>query len=329
MLKLVVAAVALLAVPAIAAPAYSVTGSYKGADGGWDLLSVDSTHHRLFVARGESVMSVDLATGKVADKLLPAERTHAALAIPGTSDVIATNGSANTAVIFDGLSGAVRATIPTGKRPDGAAWDPATRTLWVMNPGDGSISVIEPRSAKVVATVPVGGSLEFGAADGRGKLYVTVEDKNEVAVIDTRKRSVIGHQALPGCDGPTGIVYIPPVRETISACANGVADILSAGGRPVASIAIGQHPDGAVYDARRKTVLIPSGSEGVLYVLDASGAPRVVQKVPSARSARTIALDAVTGRAYLPAADLLPAVGSQRPQPKPGTFRILVISPSS
>ena len=329
MLKLLAAAAVLLAVPAIAAPGYSVTGSYGGSDGGWDLLSVDSPHHRLFVARGDSVMSVDLATGKVVDRLLPAERAHAALAIPGSSEVIATNGSTGTAVIFDGMTGAVRATIPTGKRPDGAAWDPATRTVWVMNPGDGSISVIDPRSAKVVATVPVGGSLEFGAADGKGKLYVTVEDKNEVAVIDTHKHSVIAREALAGCDGPTGIVYLPAVRETMSACANGVADILSANGRPVASILIGQHPDGAAYDARRNTVLIPSGSEGALYVINVSGAPRVIQKVPTARSARTIALDPVTGRAYLPAADLLPAAGSQRPQPRPGTFRILVVSPSS
>lgn len=329
MLTLIAAAAAALAVPATAAPNYAVTGQYGGADGGWDLLSVDSSQHRLFAARGDSIMAVDLATGKVVDRLLPAERAHAALAIPGTSEVLATNGSANTAVIFDGLTGTVRATIPTGKRPDGASWDPATRTIWVMNPGDGTISVIEPRSAKVVATVPVGGSLEFGAAEGKGKLYVTVEDKNEVAVIDTRKRAVVAREALSGCDGPTGIVYVPATRETVSACANGVADVLAPNGRLVASVAIGQHPDGAVFDAHRNTVLIPSGSEGILYVLDASAKPHVVQKVPTARSARTIALDPSTGRAYLPAADLLPAVGSQRPQPRPGTFRILVVSPSS
>ncbi len=329
MLTLAAAAAAALAAPTAAMPGYSVSGQYAGADGGWDLLSVDSSNHRLFVARGDSIMTVDLATGKVVDKLLPAERAHAALAIPGSSEVLSTNGSADTAVIFDGRTGAVRATIPTGKRPDGASWDPATRTVWVMNPGDGSISVIDPRSAKVVATVQVGGSLEFGATDGKGKLYVTVEDRNQVAVIDTRKRAVVAREALGGCDGPTGIVYVPATRDTVSACANGVADVLAANGKLVASVAIGQHPDGAAFDAHRNTVLIPSGSEGVLYVLDASAKPHVVQKVPTARSARTITLDPATGRAYLPAADLLPAVGSQRPQPRPGTFRILVVSPSS
>jgi YVTN family beta-propeller protein len=329
MLKLLLAAAAFVAVPASATPSYSVTGSYKGGDGGWDLLSVDAAHHKLFVARGDAVLAVDLASGTVTDKLVPAQRAHAALAIPGTSDVLSTNGSADNAVIFDETTGKVRATIPTGKRPDGAAWDPATKTIWVMTPGDGSISVVDPVSAKVVATVPVGGSLEFGAADGKGRLYVTVEDKNQVAVIDTRKRTVLRREALGGCDGPTGIVYVPSARETISACANGVADVLTADGRLAATVPIGQHPDGAAYDQRRNAVLIPSGSEGMLYVIDPSGTPRVVQKVPTAKSARTIALDPSTGRAYLPAADLLPPVGNQRPQPRPGSFRILVVAPSS
>lgn len=328
MLTLIAAAAALLSVPANAPPSYSVVGQYQGPDGGWDLLSVDSSHHRLFVGRGDSVMAVDLSDGKVTGKLLPAERAHAALSVPGTSEIIVTNGSANTAVLADGRTGKVRATIATGTRPDGVAWDPSTKTLWVMNPGDGSMTVVDPASASVVATVRVGGSLEFGASDGKGKLYVTVEDKNEVAVIDTHKRAVIRRESLGGCDGPTGIVYIPHERETISACANGVADVLSSDGHLVASVPIGLHPDGAVFDPRRNIVLIPSGTEGMLFVLSAAGTPHVIQRLPTARSARTVALDPSTGRAYLPAADLLPPAGIQRPKPKPGTFRILVVAPS-
>lgn len=329
MLKTLAGLAALVTVPAVAAPSYSIVDQYSsGADGGWDLLSVDPVNHRLFIARSDAVMAVDLSTGEVVDKLLPANRAHAAFVIPGTSEVIATNGNADTAVIFDGASGQVRATIGTGKRPDGVAWDPATRTLWIMNRGDGTISVVDPVAARVVATVPVGGSLEFGAADGRGRLYVTLEDKKQVAVIDTLKRAVIARQTLPGCDGPTGIVYLPDERETVSACANGIADVLTSDGRPVASVPIGPHPDGAVYDSRRGVILIPSGKEGVLYVLSASGTPRVIQRLATVRSARTIALDPTTGRAYLPGAEMLPAVTGQRQQMKPGTFRILVVGPS-
>jgi DNA-binding beta-propeller fold protein YncE len=313
----------------MAAPSYSVAGQIKAADGGWDLLSVDPAGQRLYLAHGDAVTAVDLASGKVTDKLAPADHAHAALAIPGTHEILVTNGNANNAEIIDGRTGQVRATIPTGKKPDAAAYDQATRTLWVMTPGDGAITTIDPASARVVATVPVGGSLELGAPDGHGKLYVNVEDKNDVAVIDTRARKLIRREPLPGCDGPTGIAYDPATKETLSACANGVAVVLSATGKPIASLTIGKRPDGAAFDERRHIALVPSGAEGTLSIIRLSPTPRVVTAIPTAKSARTIALDPSTGRAYLPAADFQPPVGNERPKAVPGTFRILVVAPSN
>jgi len=319
----------LIASPAVAAspPTYHIINQIKGPDGGWDLLSVDPQAQRLYLAHGDTVTAVDLPTGNVAARLTPASRAHAALAIPGTPEFLLTNGGIDTAEIIDGNNGAPRATIPTGKKPDAATWDPATRTLWVMTPGDGAITVIDPVSAKVIATVSVGGSLELGAADGRGKLYVNVEDRNDVAVIDTRTRNLLRREPLPGCDGPTGIAYDPATRQTVSACANGVAVVLSASGNPVASLPIGKRPDGAAFDERRHVALIPSGAEGTLSVIELSPKPRVIETVVTAKSARTIALDPSTGRAYLPAADLLPAVGNERPKAIPGSFRIIVVAP--
>lgn len=326
--KLLMPLLLLTVAAAPGAPDYRVAGEIRGPDGGWDLLSVDPTLHRLYLARRDRVSAVDLSTGTLTDKLAPADGGHAALAIPGTSDLLVTNGNANTATIIDGRSGELRATIPTGKKPDAAAYDPATRTIWVMTPGDGAITVIDPVERKAVATVPVGGSLELGAADGKGRLYVNVEDKNEVAVIDTRARKVIAHEPLPGCDGPTGIVYDAATRETLSACANGVAVALSATGKPVATLTIGKRPDGAAIDAKRHVALVPSGGDGTLSVVAFAPRPRVIQTVATAKSARTIALDPTTGRAYLPATDLEPAVGNERPKAVPGTFRILVVAPS-
>lgn len=314
---------------AAAVPSYSVVGTYKAADGGWDILSVDPVAHRLYVGRRDSVTAVDLKSGAVTDKLAPADGGHTALAIPGTSEVLVTNGNANNATIIDGRTGQLRATIATGKKPDAATWDPATRTVWVMTPGDGNITVVDPAMAKAISMVPVGGSLEFGASDGRGRLYVNVEDKNEVAVIDTRARKLIRREPLPGCDGPTGIIYDAATKETLSACANGVAVVLSATGKPVASLTIGKRPDGAALDERRHVAFVPSGADGTLSIIELSPKPRVVTTVTTAKSARTIALDPSTGRAYLPATDLQPAVGNERPKAVPGTFRIIVVAPSS
>ena len=330
MIKRAIITALLLASPAVAAsPTYSVVGTYKGADGGWDILSVDPVAHRLYVGRREAVTAVDLNSGAVTDKLAPAEGGHSALAIPGTGDALVTNGTANNVTIVDGRTGQLRATIPTGKKPDAATYDPATRTVWVMTPGDGGITVVDPASAKAVATVAVGGSLEFGATDGHGKLYVNAEDKNDVAVIDMRRLELLRREPLPGCDGPTGIVYDPATRETVSACANGIAVVLSDTGKPIASLPIGKRPDGAVIDAKRHVVLVPSGADGTLSVIQLSPKPQVIGTVQTAKSARTIALDPSTGRAYLPAVDLQPPVGNERPKAVPGTFRILVVAPSS
>ena len=316
---------AVLAQPALAA--YHVVAQLPAGDGGWDLASVDPADHRLYVARTDGVTAIDLATGKATERLVAGERVHAALAIPGTHDVISTNGTSNTALLFDGRTGRIRATIPTGTKPDAAVYDPATRTVWIMDPGSGEVTVVDPATAAVVATVPVGGSLELGTADGRGRIYVNVEDRNEVVVLDTRTHKLVSRFPLEGCDGPTGIALDPATGEIVSACSNGVAVVSTTTGRQVARLAIGKGADGAAYDEVRHAVLIPAGRDGNVTIIRPGRNPTVVEQIPSAVSARTIAVDASTGRAYLPSATLAPAVGNERPKPVPGTFKVLVVAP--
>lgn len=271
-------------------------------------------------------MAVDLKSGRITPDLVPSQHGHDAMAIPGTTRVISTNGDANTAVVFEGATGRVVATLPVGKKPDAIAYDPATRTAWVMNANSGDASVVDVATSKVVATVDIGGSLELGVADGAGRLYVNVEDKNEVAVLDTRARRVLTRFPLKGCDGPTGIAYAPDARLIVSACANGVAVVSAPDGRAVASLTIGARPDGAAYDVKRRVVLIPSGGDGTLAVIRLTPTPTVVARIPTAKGARTIALDPTTGRVYLPSARFAPPVGTARPAALPGSFEVLVVS---
>src|SRR5437868_3634785 len=272
-------------------PHYRLVAQLPAGDGGWDLLSVDPVGQRLYVAHGDGVTAIDIRSGKATDTIVSGQRVHAALAIPGTHNVISTNGETNNALLFDGRTGHIRATIPTGTKPDAAAYDPATRTVWIMNPGSGDATVVDPATAKVLATVPIGGSLEFAAADGRGRLYVNVEDKNEVAVLDTKVRKVVSRFALEGCDGPTGIAYDPASREIVSACGNGLAIVSSPAGRQIAKLTIGKGADGAAYDPRRRVVLIPAGRDGNLTVMRLQPTPALIEQLRTAVSARTIALD--------------------------------------
>ena len=321
--------IAVLAAAAAAPqPNYRVVAQLAAGDGGWDIASVDSEAGRLYVGRSDGVTAVDLATGKATDRIVPGDGVHAAFAIPGTHDVLSTNGKSNNALLFDGRTGKVRATIPTGTKPDAVAFDPVTRTIWIMNPGSGDATVVDPLSAKVLATVPIGGSLEFGVADGRGRMYVNVEDRNDVAILDTKSRKLVSRFPLAGCDGPTGIAYDPASREILSACGGNARAIVSApDGRQVAQLGIGKGADGAAFDARRGIALVPAGRDGNITLIRLGAAPKVISQIKTAVSARTIALDPSTGRAYLPSATLAPAPAGERPKAVPGTFRVLVVAP--
>ena len=324
---------ALAASLAVGAPAvtsgYAVTDRIAGPDGGWDLAAVDAATHRLYIARSTFVQVVDLVSGQVTPSLVPLVRGHGVLPIPGTNRVIASSGGAGTAVLFEGDTGKVIATIAVGKNPDAIAYDPASKTVWVMNPGSQDASVIDPSTGVVVATVAIGGSLELGVADGKGRLYINVEDKNEVVVLDTRARKVLAHYPLKGCDGPTGIAYSMKARLVLSACGNGVAKVTAPDGHDVATLKIGPRPDGAVFDETRQVALVPTGGDGQLSVIRLSPKPEVIQTAPTAVGARTIALDPSTGVAYLPSASYGPAPAKGRPLALPGSFAVLVVKPGA
>jgi YVTN family beta-propeller protein len=326
-MKRILALVALSLCGAAPVPKLGIVERIAGPDGGWDLLSIDSDRHRLLVARSDGVMAVDLTTGAVTPRFVPGARLHAVLAVPGSGIGLATSGQANAAILFDTGSGAVRATVPTGANPDAAIYDPATRDVWVMNAKDGTASVIDPRAAKVVATVTIGGGLELPALDGRGHLFVNVEDRNELAEVDLKTRQVVRRIALTGCDGPTGLAYLPS-GFLLSACANKVATLVRAAtGRLEGTLAIGARPDGAFYDPVRRRAYVPAGGDGNLTVIDARGPrPRVVATVPTQTGARTGTVDPATGRIYLPTARFEPpAAPGQRPKMVPGSFEVLVV----
>lgn len=308
-------------------PTYVVADRIAGPDGGWDLGSVDEASAHLYVARSGGVMRVDLATGQVTPDVVKLQRGHGALALPGGDLVLATSGGTGKAILFHGPTGEVVAEIPVGENPDAVAYDPATRTAWVMNAGSGDATVIDPATGEVLATVVIGGSLELGVADGQGRLYVNVEDRNDVAVIDTRARKLLRRLPLAGCDGPTGIAYAQAAKLIVSACANGVAKVTTPEGRDAGSVPIGPRPDGAAFDQKRGLALVPSAGDARLTVFRVAPRPEVVDHVATATDARTLAFDDKTGAAYLPSADYGPAVGGARPQPLPGTFSIVVLKP--
>ena len=147
---------------------YRVEGRIPGADGGWDYARVDAGTGRLYVARSNAIMAVDLASRKVTSALASAQRAHAILPLANGKTLIETDGDTGLARFIDAATGAVLAEVATGKKPDAAFVDPATGLLAVMNGGDGTVALIDPERRVLVDKIDVGGGLEFGVADGKG-----------------------------------------------------------------------------------------------------------------------------------------------------------------
>ncbi len=311
-----------------AAPTYHVERRIPLPDGGWDLATFDTGSHRVYLARTDAIDAIDVQSGKVT-VLAPAGRSHTVVAVNGGAEVLETDGATDAARFIDARSGAELATVKVGQGPDAALLDPATGLALVMNARSGEVTLIDPRAHAVVGTIPVGGSLEIAVADGAGRVFVNVEDRNEVVALDLKARTA-RHIALTGCDGPTGIAYLPRSHRVLSACGNGVVALTNADTLAVErTLPLGQGPDTAMYDSPRGVALVPCGRSGDLWLFeDGAGGVSPAGHVATQRGARTGALDPGTGRAYLPAADYLPpATPNGRPQIKPGSVTLVVVGP--
>ena len=328
MRKLIIAAAAALLLPlaASAAGAYHVVRRIPLADGGWDLLSYDPAARRVYLARTDGVDSIDPDSGRVT-RLAGAARSHAALAI-GEDQVLVTDGGTNTARFLSARSGQELAAVPVGQGPDAAVIDPATGLALVMSPGSGEITLIEPRSHAVRAILQVGGSLELAVADGKGRVFVNIEDRNQLAVIDVAARSVRTAE-LGGCDGPTGIAWLPLAHRVLSTCGNGVAALTDPDAlRLDRTLPIGEGPDTALYDPARRLALVPCGRSGELYLFRDGPTVTAEGSVVTQRGARTGAIDPASGRVFLPAAEFeAPSSPGGRPQLRPGSVTLLVMAP--
>jgi DNA-binding beta-propeller fold protein YncE len=313
------------------APSYTVVDRIKGPDAGFDYASFDPAHRRVYVSRSGGVLALDVDTGVVTGHLTDAQKTHESLPLDNGDKLLITDSGTNTAHLVEALTGKPLAEIPTGQKPDGAFFDPATDLAFVIDGKSGDVTLVDPSTQKAVGSIAIGGGLEFGVADGQGRAFVNIEDQNQIAVLDTKARTLVGRYPLAGCEGPTGLAYVADAGVLIAACANKAAKIIrAADGKDLGTLTIGAGPDAVIYDASRRLAFIPCGRDGVLEVIAVQGPDdvRIVQTVATEVGAKTGALDTKTGRLYLPTARYtIPADGG-RPVSAPGSFEILVVAPN-
>jgi DNA-binding beta-propeller fold protein YncE len=305
-----------------------------GGEGGWDYPTVDSAAHRLYLSRADHVAVIDTRTGKWLGDVPDIPGVHGIAIAADFHRGYATAGKANAVRVFDLDTLQPIDSIAVGAHPDAILYDSEVHEVVALNGEDDSASVIDAARNKVVGTIALPGAPEFARSDGAGHVYVNIEDKNEVAALDLASRKVTAVWPLTGCERPTGLALDVRNSRSFSGCANAVMVVSDTRlGKSVATLPIGHGVDGVEFDARLQNAYSANG-EGTLTVVHEGADPQhfaVIDTLPTARGARTIALDAAARRLYLPTAQFGPTPGATaatpRPRPPilPGTFEVLVV----
>ncbi|MFC5582705.1 YncE family protein [Rhodanobacter terrae] len=293
-----------LAPPAI--PTYAVTAQHAlGGVGGWDYLSLDPAAHHLFIARDDRVMVVDTTSGKLLAEIPGMQHAHGVALIPMGHRGYVSNGHGDNITVIDTDTFKVTGHIAvSGKDPDAIIVDAASGHVLAMNGHSNNISVIDPVAGRELTTIALPSNPEFAVSDGKGNLWVNLEDSAQLAHIDLNTNKLLQTWSLAPCEGPTGLAFDAGMQRLFSVCANGMLIVTDAtNGHHVAEIAIGKRPDAVAWDAERKLVLSSNG-EGTLsvvqqYAQHGKERYRVAATVPTLKSARTLALDADTHEVFL------------------------------
>jgi YVTN family beta-propeller protein len=302
-----------------------------GGEGRWDYLTADAKAHRLYVTHGTRLEVVDTNSGKVVGSIAEMKGLHGVALDDNGKYGYLSDGGANAVVVFDRASLQPLATIPAGTNPDGIVFEPVTKTVWAFNGRSQNVSVIDTVQRKVVATIALPGKPEFPVADGRGTVFVNIEDKNEIVRLDAAGKKITAAWPLNNCDSPSGLAMDTAGRRLFSVCDGKKMAVTDADtGKILANPTIGDSPDAAGYDAQHKLAFSSNG-DGSLTVIDASGTTYpVLQDLATQRGARTMAFDSASGRVYLVTAEFgaRPAATAQTPHPRPaivpGSFTLLV-----
>jgi YVTN family beta-propeller protein len=328
---LIVLLLALAAMAQSAPQLYKQVGKLEvGGEGGWDYVTYDASSNRLFVAHSMEITVVDLATGKKTGSV-PANGAHGVALVVDKNLGFSSNGRGGTVTVFDLKTLQTKAEIKAGENPDAIIYDHYSKRVVVMNGRSKDVMVIDPESLKVVATVPLGGKLEFAAADP-SHVYVNVEDTGEIASVDSKTWKADQRWKLTGCEEPSGLAIDEKTRHLFSVCGNRKMIVLDTkNGQIVSTLDTGDGTDGAAFDPELGYAFASNGGDGTLTVVkaDKDGKYVVAENVPTQRGARTIAVDPKSHKVFLPTAEFGPPVeGQRRPSIKPGTFVILVYAPT-
>ena len=304
-----------------------------GGEGGWDYLTVDSDARRVYISRATHVMVVNADTGAVVGDIPNTTGVHGIAIVPQEGKGFTSNGRDSTVTIFDLKTLKALKQVKVGKNPDAIIYDPASHRVFTFNGAGSDATAIDARSGEVAGTIALGGRPEFAVADGKGGVFVNLEDKNSVVALDSRKLAVTSSWPLAPCEEPSGMAMDREHRRLFIGCSNRMMAVVNAdSGKVVKTLPIGRGVDANGFDPQSELAFSSNG-DGTLTVVheDSPDEFGVVDNVATARGARTMALDEKTHNVFLVTAQFgpPPSPTPDRPRPRPsivpGTFVLLVV----
>jgi DNA-binding beta-propeller fold protein YncE len=298
-------------------------------DGGWDYLSVDQLNSRLFVSHGTMVNVADLKKGAEAGVVSGTPGVHGIAIANDLNKAFISCGRDTSVKIIDLITLKEIAKIKvTGQNPDAILYDQFSHKVFTFNGRSANSTVIDANENKVIGTIPLSGKPEFPQSDGKGKIYVNIEDKSNISVISATTLAVENVWPISPGEEPTGLALDNENHRLFSVCSNKlmvVADALN--GKVITTLPIGDGCDGVAFDPGTKRIFASNG-EGTITVVQQDGPDKyvVIETIMTAPGARTITVDRNTHHIYLPVAD---REGGNSRAMKPNTFRVLDVEPVS
>ncbi|MFI5135257.1 MAG: YncE family protein [Chitinophagales bacterium] len=303
-------------------------------DGGWDMLTVDTMHERLFISHGTITQVVDIRSGNLLRTIPDTKGVHGIALSYSLNKGFISNGRDTSVTVFNLTTlETIEKIKVTGMNPDAILYDPFTKKIFTFNGRSSNSTVIDAASDKIISTIPLPGKPEFAVSDGKGKVYANIEDKSLICVIDPVKMNVITQWSIAPGEEPSGLAIDVKNNLLFSGCDNklmAISDIASQ--KVIDSLPIGVRVDGAEFDPALH-VAYSSNGEGTITVVKEESSTKfsVLETVTTQKGARTMALDYKTHLLYLPTAEFgdTPAPTSDNPNPrppiKPGTFVVLEV----
>src|ERR1043166_154640 len=283
--------------PAKPASGYHLLKKYvRGGDGRWDYITCDSDAHRLYISRSTHVMVVDSDSGAIVGDIPNTSGVHGIALAQEFGKGFTSNGRDASVTIFDLKTLKVLGQVKVGQNPDAILYDPASKRVFTFNGGSKETSAIDAASGTLAGTLALNGRPEPGGSDGRGKIFVDLEDKSQVVEFDARKLTIDATWQLAPGEEPTGMAMDRKHRRLFVGCANKLMEVMNAdNGKLVGSLPIGAGVDRTAFDEANQLAFSSNG-EGTLTVVHEDGPDRfsVLENATTQRGARTMALDQKT-----------------------------------